>query len=1051
MKRFAPIGFVLLFLVPGRQLIAQSAGGTVSGTITDPGGAVVAGAAVEIVNSGTSETRKVATSVSGFYTAPNLASGTYSISVALPGFAGLVRNGLTVSVGSEIVVNLQLRLGETSEKVEVKGDSPVVETGSSQTGAVVGGQTIRELPLNGRDWTTLAALEPGVSQVRTQQTVGLSIVRANRGLGSQMTIGGNRPQQNNYRLDGISVNDYAGGGPASVLGTSLGVDSIQEFSVVTSNATADYGKSSGGAINAITRAGNNGFHGSAYEFLRNSALDARNFFDPGVAPPFKRNQFGGSLGGPVVHDRTFFFVDYEGFRQALGVSNVDNVPTASARAGKLQAGAVTVNPKVIPYLALYPTPNGVVAGDIGTYLYSSQQHSTEDLITARIDHRFSNADSIHGSFLIDNGKLTGPDAFNDVVLGTNSHRKFASVEETHLISPTMINFLRAGVNRTVVSAVETIEALNPLVADTALGFIPGHAVGQINVTGLTNFQGGLGATGDYQFHYSSYQAYDDLFWTKGNHALKFGIAGERVFSSGLAGGSPNGMATFGSLSNFLTNKPTTFTANIPGTDNPVGFRQTVFGLYVQDDWRLRPNLTLNLGLRYELSTVPTEQHNRLTTLATLTSPAPRLGSPLFTNPTGRAVSPRVGFAWDPFRTGKTSIRGAFGMYDSLPLLYEMLLVQLLSQPYFEQGSSAALAAGSFPNGMFSTLSASSLRTAYIEQNPKRNYVMQWNFNLQRQLMTDLSLEVGYSGSHGVHSPFLSTDVNIVLPTVTAQGYVWPAIRGSGTRINTNVGAISPLVWQVSSVYDALQVRLRKRLSHGFQIQGAYTFAKSLDTGSASVQTAFTNTVSSLPLFDPKLRRGPSDFDVRHNLVLSQLYELPGLRSGIKALDWVEKGWQFGVILQASAGLPFTPFIGGDALGLNSSNPFNFPDRLNLPGCGTPVNPGNPAHYIKTECFAAPTPGTRLGNSGRNVAFGPGLFNMDTSLVRNFRAPRVSEAFNVQFRAELFNVLNHVNFSPPNTANTQVFNQNLAPLTTAGTLTTTSTTSRQIQFGLKLVF
>ncbi len=965
----------------------------------------------------------------------------------------------SIDVGTAAVVNLQLRLGTTQTTVEVTATPPAVEAATSSVSAVVGGTTVRQLPLNGRDWTSLASLEPGVSVVRTQNGANqLTINRTNRGLGTQMTINGNRPQQNNYRLDGVSVNDQLGGSPGSSLGQTIGVDAIQEFSVVSTDAPADYGKNAGAVVNAVTRSGSNDVHGSAFEFLRNSALDARNFFDVSAPPPFKRNQFGGSVGLPIVKNKTFFFVDYEGLRQSLGTSNVISVPSAAARSGHLSSGrTVTVNPKATLYLnSFYPLPNGPTSGDIGTYSFSTQLISSENFITSRLDQHFSDKDDLHGVFLWDNSQTSGPDAFDAVDLGIISQRRTAQVEESHIFSPAVINIARLGFNRSISSALDSLGAINPAAADPALGFVPGRDVGSILIGGVTTFSGGVGAAGQYIYHYNSYQAYDDLFWTKGGHALKFGAAFERDQTNAVPGGTPSGTVSFSSVTNFLTNIPQSFTSNIPGSGGELGYRQSVFGTYVQDDWHVKRNLTVNLGLRYEIATVPTEEYNRLTTLTNLTSPAVHLGSPLFNNPTLRNFSPRVGFAWDPFKDGKTAIRAAFGQYDVLPLTYEYLLSSLLSAPYLEQGSISGLPAGSFPSGLYGTLTASSLRTQWIEQNPKRSYVLEWNLNIQRDIGANTVVQLGYTGSHGVHLTFTTSNANIVQPLATAQGYVWPT---NGTTANSNFGTITPTLWQVSSSYEALQARISRRMTHGFHIEGSYTWGKSIDTNSEATTTAFANSLTNLPLFDPRVRRGLSDFDIRHNFVANALWDIPGPHSGNGFVKWIGGGWELGEILQLSSGLPFTPLISGDPLN-SKLNTFNFdePDRLSSPQCNNPVNSGNPNQYINLSCFVAPTPANRLGNAGRNIIIAPGLINLDSAFYKNNHIHLFSEDVNLQFRAELFNILNHTSFAPPNATNILIFattgtgaSSVITPIPSSGALTSTATTSRQIQFALKVTW
>jgi hypothetical protein len=1044
-------GSTLLAVMAAATASAQTSGGAIRGTVSDPSGALVPGAGITIEEISTSGNWRLVSSSAGLYNAPNLPVGRYNLTVKAPGFSTAERTNIDVQVGSESVVNVELALGKSEEKVTVASQAATVDLATSQTGAVNSGEVMRELPLNGRDWTTLAALQPEVSIVWTENAPALSNSRGNRGLGTMMAIGGARPQQSSYQLDGVNLNDYAGGGPASVLGISLGVDAIQEFSVVTGNAPADYGKTSGGVINAVTRAGTNQFHGSLYEFLRNSALDARNFFDGLSVPPFKRNQFGGSLGGPIKRQRTFFFFDYEGMRQGLGVTTVDTVPSPAARIGQLVAGPVTVSPLVAPFLAFFPLPNGPIKGDAGTYTFASQNSTAENFVTSRVDHRFSDYDAVHGTYLFDKGQTTGPDAFDGVLLGTLSQRQTASIGEGHIFSPSVVNFVRIGFNRIVDEQVQSLSPINPLAADPSYGFLPGRDVGPISIAGFTTYPGGRGAMGDYLFHYTSWQADDDLSITSGSHSLWTGLALERIQSNTSVAGNNNGAASFGSLASFLTDQPSSFQATIPGTSVPEGLRQSVVGAYLQDDWRVLRNLTLNLGVRYEMATVPTEEHDRLGTLV-LGSQRLKVGSPFFQNPTFRNFSPRVGAAWDPFGDGKTAVRAAFGQYDYLPLTSLFSLVSVISAPFNVQGSSTSVPVGSFPGELYQSLAAGGPRADFIQQNPRRSYVLQWHFSVQRQLTPSLLLEAGYAGSHGVHLPLVVGDINTVPPAAaTSQGYVWPTPRGSGVKPWPTWGNVTAVMWQVSSAYNAFPVRLQKRLSHGLLVQVSYTWSKSLDTGSNSLMTAYTNTVSNLPVFDPRLRKAVSDFDVPQNLTVSGTWELPSPRSGWKPLTAFAKGWQLGTLLQLSSGLPFTATIAGDPLGLNSSIAYDFPDRLNLPGCGDPVNPGHATDYVKLSCFAAPNPPTRLGSAGRNIGRGPSLAEWDASLFKNIRVVRVSETFNVQFRFEVFNALNHPNFGPPTSTSLQLFTQGLTPISSAGNLTSTSTTSRQLQFALKVLW
>ena len=1048
--RTLEVFFTLILLGVSTPAPAQVTGGSISGRVTDASGAAVPGVTITIQNQVTSPSRTLRTNEKGFYNAPSLLPGCYTVSSSHAGFFELMRKNLTVDVGQQLIVDFELSAGTVESSMDVAAETDGIAQASSTSSNVVGGQTVRDLPLNGRDWTLLAALEPGVHTIDAQTAISVgSNGRANRGWGAELTVGGSRPQQNNYRLDGISINDYSGGGPGSVLGSVLGADAIQEFSVVTGNASADYGKTSGGVINAVTRAGANGFHGSAYEFLRNGALDSRNYFDGGQTPPFKRNQFGGAMGGPIRKDRTFFFFDVESLRQDLSSTTLTTVPSRAARTGQLAGGKVTVDPKVVPFLRIFPLANGPESGDTGVYSFVSSAQTSVDMYTGRVDHKLSDRDTMHGSFLVENSDTASPDGTDFVVTGQTSQRRLAAFEETHVFGSSFLNTARAGYSRSIAAAPTQTGSINPLAADPSLGFLPGTPAGGITIPGITTVIGGIGSASQSNYHYTSWQLYEDVFYTHNAHSVEAGFAMERIEFNESGADGPNGRFAFGSLQAFLTNQPQSFTSTIPGKSPTIYLRQSVPAFYARDDYRIKPNLTLNLGVRYEMATVPTEKYGRLSNLDSLTAATPRLGSPYFRNPTLRNFSPRVGFAWDPFRNGRTVVRGGFGIYDTLPLTYQFELLALNVAPYFQTGSITTLPQGSFPAGGLPLLTANNLGYAWVQHDPKRSYVQQWSLNVQRQLGGGITASAGYSGQHGLHQPLRTSDANIVLPAETAPGLVWPTPRGSGARLNPDLGAINALAWTSSNTYEAMNLGLAWE-RRGLRLGGAYTFSRSIDDSSSSLAvTNFNNSALGSFIFDPAVARGLSDFDVRQNLVLNAVWLLPRSRRATGLMGWSANGWQLGGIFRAATGLPFTPVIGGDALGLRNAAAFDFPDRLNLPGCNNPVNSGSATHYIKTECFAAPAPATRLGNSGRNIAIGPGLTNLDASLFKNNYVH--NEKLNLQFRVELFNALNHTNFSVPDRTAAQIFTQTFAPVATAGLLKTTATTSRQIQLALKFIW
>jgi hypothetical protein len=1087
---------------------AQVAGATLSGTVTDPAQAAIANAQVTITNTATGVSRQVQTDSAGFYSAPNLLPGPYEVTVSAAGFNTVKMPPVELVVGAEQTMNVSMTVGSTSQTVEVSGSAPIIDLTSTAISATVSENTVVELPLNGRDWTQLATLQPSVTTVLTQQPNGVNANRGNRGFGNELTISGTRPQLNNYRVDGISVIDYASGGPGSVLGYALGVDAVEEFSVLTSNYSAEYGRTTGGVVNAITRSGANAFHGTAFVFLRDSKWDARNAFDPPHIAPFHRANYGGSVGGPIFKDKTFFFVNYEGLGESLGITSPTlKVPSPTMRQGDLwYSGSVnpyasdctTIAPNecqvhdtlapftpgvVIPaqILNLWPAPpnavlqpivtvGGIPQGNIMTYTITSSQPGNEHFGTARVDHKFSDKDSIASTFYYDTANNASPDAIDDVINGNSSTQVFVQGEETHSFTNSLVNSLRGGFHRTFTVTNQGLTAVNPVAAISSLGAFPTSlgAPGMV-VPGLTTLNGGIGGLASPHHTWNSFQVYDDAFLTRGSHSIKFGFAAERMQHNLSIINRPDGSFNSGGLDLFLTSQFTGFSGQNPAQSNSISARQTLFAGYVQDDWKFRKNLTINMGLRYEMVTVPTEANNpeRLTVLPTFSSSTPHLGSPYFNNPTKRDFEPRVGLAWDPFGDGKTSVRAAFGIFDALPMNYEFFLGEVFSYPFNFVTATSSIPVDTFPTapaGITTNYQAFS-----VEQNPHRNYVMIWNMNVQRQLNSTTSVTVGYVGNHGVHMLDRADDVNAVIPSQLSDGrYLYP-FGGSGTKINTSFGDIRGLYWDGDSEYDALEVNVQKRLSHHFQVQGAYTWGKSIDEGSASViGDPFTNSISSLPWFCKLCRRGLSDFNIGQSLSINYIWEVPGPHNMGAVASRILDGWQVGGIVTVQSGVPITPLIGGDPNGSKSSDAYAYPDRLTGPGCtGNPVNPGS-INYVKLNCFTVPMAGTLtssqctpfpavagscmelLGNAGRNSIVGPGLFDWDFSLFKNNYIRRISETFNFQLRAELFNVFNHTNFDTP-FDNEVLFQANGSPAGGAGQLDRTSTTSRQMQFAAKIIF
>lgn len=1086
--RYKFLGLRLIVIVLCGGLFATSsfgqvAGATMTGTLSDASGAAIPGAQISIKNVATGVVRNVIADQAGFYTAPNLLPGNYEVTSSAPGFATSVLTGVTLTVGAQQVLNITMTVGQVAQKIEVKSEESDVQLSSSTIQGVVNQAAIVDLPLNGRDWTQLATLQPGVISVQSVQAAPNGYDRAGRGYGAEFAISGSRPVFNNYRIDGVSVNDYANNGPGSVEGATLGVDAIQEFSVLMSNYSAEYGRNSGGVVNAITRSGTNQFHGDLFEFLRNSALDGRNYFDPATIPEFQRNQFGGSLGGPIRENSTFFFVDYEGLRQNQGVSTLLTVPSADARNGIIHNSdgsttVITVDPAVQPFLTLWgPVNDGLFSsGNTGRFLFSGAQVTSENFATGRLDHRFSDQDAIFSSYEYDSAAVTLPDSSDLVLVGHDTGRQFVAIEETHIFSPQLLNTARFGFSRSGTNT-SGVSAINPAAADPNLGIAPGFNNPQISVSGLGTLQPGLNVEQVEDYTQNSFQEYDDVFLTKGIHSFKFGVSAEQLQLNDVQDSARHGTYAFGSLLDFLENQPNSLRADLPGqVVRPFNYRTMIFGTYFQDDVRLRPNFTVNLGLRYEFTNGINEKTGRLSAVYNPADETNHVQSPLFNNNTLGNFDPRVGFAWDPFRDGKTSVRGGFGIFDVLPLPSMIFTFATSNAPFFASGTISNLSQGDFPTGAFmklANLTNPPLQASYTQQDPKRSYVQQWNLSLQREVLPNLTVMAAYVGSHGVHLPFRSDNANTVIPTLTSAGYLFPDPVGSGTKIGPLYGRMPEVAWINFSNYNALELQVTKKMGHGFQLQGSYAWSRVIDEGDGTGPSdPYLSSLADLFYFAPSYGKGPADFNVTQNLTINYIWNIPTPNSLHGFAAWGLRGWQLGGIFTVRTGLPFTPLIGGDPLGTNAgTDAIAYPDRVRGTSCKSLVNPGSVSNYVNLNCFVlpsatpaimaecqpfgiqdgeAPIPGTcanLLGNGGRNEIYGPGFWNFDASLIKN---SQIKEHFTVQFRAEFFNIFNHSTFQAP-IDNSTFFNEDGSAVGGAGSIDATANANREIQFGVKLIW
>ena len=1065
MRRTAFSIFLLSLVLCSPFLLAQVTTGTISGIITDASNAVLPGAKVVILNEDTGISRATQADASGHYSAPSLGLGKYRVTASADGFQTKVRSGIELTVGREAVVNVALEVGAVSQSVEVSGEAPLVESTSSSVGGLVDERTMRELPLNGRSYDQLALLEAGVTSYGDGGG-GLTNGGFSYGTGTRFSVAGSRSYNNSYLLDGTDINDAGNGTPGGAAGLNLGVDAIREFKIATSMFSADTGRATGAVISAVTKSGTNEIHGSLFEFLRNSKLDARSFFDVGSSPPpFKRNQFGGTFGGPIKKDKTFYFGAYEGLRQRLAVTQTAVVPSLTAKQGIFFPGprTVPVSPAIKPFLALWPDPNSTDFGD-GTAFYVSSPSSPtdEDYFLIRVDHQLTSKHSLFARYAFDTDSKNTPAPLPTSVNISASRRQYATIQLSSVLSGSLLNSARFAYNR---SASNT-DNLPTDAIPSGLSFIPGQPVGVLQIGGRANGSAqiiqtaGTSDTVPRFAYYNLFETADDITLIKGRHSWKFGGSFKRMQDNTAQNTSLRGIYTFASFETVLTAQPSNLGAVRPGESAYRGIRQDLLAFFGQDDFRVNPRLTLNLGLRWEAVTDPTESNNLASRLLHLTDPA-FTKSDVFIDITKKNFQPRVGFAWQLDGSGKTVLRGGFGIFHDviLPVYYAIAVTKY--PPYYERLSLDS--PKNFPNDYLQLNASGLIQINGVAPNlktPAKNY---YTLTVQRQLTKDMVFEVAYVGSKGTNVPRyaeLNLRPSVTLPDGSkffppAPGQPANSTSG-GPRLNPNFDEIRPLLTDTNAHYDGLQVKLKRATSRNLQLQVSYTYSKALDDAS-TVATGDNSreAQASLDPTDPSLDKGRASFDSTNVLVVNVGYPLPWKYKN-RIVSFVAGGWEVSGIGTFSDGQPFSARLGfersrngGDG---RADRPSLLPGSNQDPisgttaGCGAvPASKiGTPGRWYDPCIFTLPAIGT-YGNVGRNTLVGPGRQTIDFSLVKRFA---VTERTDVQFRAEFFNILNHANFGLPQNV---PLSSSGAVSGSAGRITTLTTTSRQIQFALKMTF
>ena len=1066
----------LAVAVNGSMALAQTSTATVTGQVRDASGAAVPGARVSARNVQTNVEREAVTSENGDYTVPLLNVGEYQIAVEKQGFKKAVQTGLILQIDQKARVDFTLQIGQVSESVEVTAAASLVQTDSASVGTVIDNKRVLELPLNSREFYALALTAPRVLPPAQGSTLSF------RG---GFNVAGSSEVSNNFTLNGIDNNDTGINGPSF----RPSIDAIQEFKMLSGIYSAEYGRNSGGQVVINTKSGTNQFHGTAYEFLRNQALDARNFFlrlKPGEkAPSFKRNLFGGSFGGPIVNDKTFFFASYEGLRLRQSVTSLATVPTVAMVNGDFRGLPVKVvnpftgqefaTPNVIDQALLnmnpigqalakfFPTPTTATpAGQApsNNYNFSATRRENYNQISSRFDHTLSSKDSLYGTYnYYDNpafepsNALCGTRVLPGFGCNTGLTTQLIGIVETHTFTPNLTNEVRAGFNRLRQPRIQEDDSVDFVsqfkIPGTFFGETPFNGgVPQVAINGFSTIGGATNLPQDRRDN--TYQFVDNLIWIKSTHTLKFGFDVRRFQSNLYFISQGRGIFNF----NTPANSTTVPTSGHPFADlligiptstqrNPLGpstySRTTSFNVYTQDDWKVNSRLTLNLGLRWELNTPMTEKYNTIASFDPKTGrirAAGQNGAPanLFKYDYNN-IAPRVGFAWQPLGDSKTVVRGGLGVFYNVQPAGNGFLGMLFNFPFrlpqqFNSSKAAPITLNNPFPGPAPTAAPTNgtLTMTAIDENFDTAYITQWGLSVQRGIGSDVVFEIGYLGSKGTHLP-LNRNLNQATPGPGAAAQV------QARRTYPQFGNITWIESVANSTYHSMELKAEKRYTKGLSLLGSYTFSKSIDNSPGISTSSNASNAVAQNAFDLRTERGLSDFDIRHRFVASTIWEIP-LGKGHKVfgggpLAHVFGGWQASGILSLQSGRPFTAVLSGDF-----SNTLNRNDRPNLVGDPN-SGPKTVEQWFNKAAFQTQAVGS-FGTAGRNIIIGPGLQNFDFALSRNFN---MTERFKVQFRTELFNAFNHANFNYPGaTSNASSFGQIASALD-----------PRQMQFGLKIIF